>query len=264
MSDGPEPACGQCGYSLHGLESDRCPECGAPRQQAVISRMSKGWSEVRRAAYMAWPLLCAMASFLVALDILLLCPVRIRAFETAHVDWPASKEYAGVTIEVERPVVLKTVTRVRSPGPPRVVRLEVEQYVEGGRIAVFGPLQVACCGSATDCDQDNLRCAGDLLTEDVLALMRTAGVDADSPAVIAEAAFVLKLLRAACSTGIAAAYPEGPFKRNSGGTIIRTSAEVPEDRVWPLVAAIVIGVALYVVGRRRSGVPPKRVEMMKL
>jgi len=24
-----QPSCGRCGYSLEGLESDRCPECGS-------------------------------------------------------------------------------------------------------------------------------------------------------------------------------------------------------------------------------------------
>ncbi len=39
---GDDPHCRKCGYLLHGLESQRCPECGATLSPEAIARGARG------------------------------------------------------------------------------------------------------------------------------------------------------------------------------------------------------------------------------
>lgn len=66
----PELNCHTCGYSLMGIVSQRCPECGASVLEAVEARdrrtamglpkrvdpdYVKGWDQTRDWSYMGWP-----------------------------------------------------------------------------------------------------------------------------------------------------------------------------------------------------------------
>jgi hypothetical protein len=262
-SDGP--ICGACGYSVVGLTTMTCPECGGDlRSAGIVTPQSQRHTASWIASAALFSVLLALVVAVVTPTLFSVMPLRRSYEKTLRLLSPASGAYREVTLRVRDqtwstdrallPVQIElvpnppaTAPASASPTPPPPARLWLRP---GGGYEFSAP------GASTPsvAQQQGFGPGA------VISWMSAAGINTSLPAVRHEAAYITgeaRMLARAARPGLSGLHAGGFSSSSSGGGssdpfAANSSTETGERRppAWAAFPIALFWLAIWISGLR--------------
>jgi hypothetical protein len=246
-----EAGCGRCGYSVAGLTTNACPECGADWRQVgiVTPGMIMRYRGGTGGAIVAWTIL-ALGAALVASGFMAVFFTRqmVSTVATTPQTWttpltPASGAFKAVDIA----------TSVTMGGRPTATSIELDLHLNDG--ATWTMKVDPTAGTSTITNAAKVEGpAASLGPKTAAAFLQAAGIDTSKAAVAAEAAELQSIL----DIQLISPYTQpsqmtlktltaGPL-RFSGATAMMQSAGPDLNTLVIAIALALLWLALYILG----------------
>jgi len=239
-----EPACGKCGYSVRGLPTFTCPECGADlREVGIITPSRSGMSPTMRGAILVllWTLVLPIPAMVATVVVVRMSPQRGETRTDHSLGNPASKAYRGIEVQqrlagsnVEATSNTVMLTLLPNQGTP--IRIEIDQASLGYRYRTRSGEEFTA-GTGLDASK-------------LLDWMLQAGIDRQDKQVQLEAAELLSIVQAASVSGISGVALRGAYNLpvrhfNLQGTSV-TSNVGPTK--WVPISMVVFWLVVWLLG----------------